>query len=317
MKEPWFWRDQSMAARTMRALLTPVSALYDAGQKTRAAMARPQGAGAPVICIGAASLGGAGKTPFALMLCEKLKTRGRNAHFATRGYGGAREGPLRVNETHSAGDVGDEALLLASAAPAFVAKNRLAGVRAAAADADLVIMDDGFQNPTVRKNYSILLLSGSDIGASVFPAGPMREPLSRAIGRADAIVVTDDGKVANIDKPVFRATTRISESPAPQRVIAFSGIANPARFFKSLDEAGLTLVERIAFSDHHMYSPADLSTLKARAAKENAALITTEKDLVRLSPEMRSDILTLKIRTDLDDSDGLIDLILEKIGSKN
>ncbi|MEZ5915745.1 MAG: tetraacyldisaccharide 4'-kinase, partial [Parvularculaceae bacterium] len=130
MKEPWFWRDRSVSAQMARALLAPVSGLYDAGGRLRSALTKPHAAGVPVICIGAASIGGAGKTPFALMFAEKLRLRGKIAHFATRGYGGALTGPVRVNDNHCAEDVGDEALLLAAAAATFVAKDRLAGARA-------------------------------------------------------------------------------------------------------------------------------------------------------------------------------------------
>lgn len=316
MKEPWFWRDRSIAAKTVGAIMTPLAMLYDAGQRLRRALTRARSAGAPVICVGGASIGGAGKTPFAIMLCRKLRQRGVVAHFATRGFGGALAGPVRVNAAHEAKDVGDEALLLAVAAPTFVAKNRLYGVRAAASGADFVIMDDGFQNPTVKKDFSILLINQSDMedSARVFPAGRLREPLARAVARADAVIISGDGAIEAGGKPVFRASVRIIDPPAPRRALAFCGVANPARFFSSLEKAGMTLVDRLAFADHHPYSPADIAMLKKRAATENAALITTEKDFVRLPREARGDVMALKIETALDNADDLVGVIMKQFG---
>ncbi|MCB2099218.1 MAG: tetraacyldisaccharide 4'-kinase [Parvularculaceae bacterium] len=318
MKEPWFWRDNSMAASAVGVLLSPLSFLYDAGQRWRAATTRASRAGAPVICIGNASLGGTGKTPFALMLNALLKERGLVAHFATRGFGGALEGRVRVDETHTARDVGDEALLLARAAPTFVARNRLAGVRAAASGADIVIMDDGFQNPSVAKDFSILIVNSADhsAGRRVFPAGPMREPLKRAIARADALALNGDlgGHLDTAGKPLFRLATHIVDAPAPQKVIAFCGIANPARFFDSVDRAGMSMAGKIAFADHHPFTPGDIAMLRQRAKREHARLITTEKDFVRLPADARADVMTLEIAMTLDDPAGLVDLILTKIG---
>ena len=314
MKEPWFWRDASIAARLARAALAPLSFAYDAGQRLRRAIAPAGGADAPVICVGNASLGGVGKTPFALMLAAALKDRGLTAHFSSRGYGGALRGPVQVARDHRACDVGDEALLLAAAAPTWIAKDRLAGARAAAAGADVVIMDDGFQNPSVRKAVSLLVVDAADPGedARVFPAGPMREPLNRAIARADAIIQIGKGAVDPQGKPLFRAATRVAASPQTGRVLAFCGIGNPARFFASLESAGFEIAGRAAFADHHPYDGADLAMLRRRAAQLKARLVTTEKDFVRLSPDERRDIEILKIEMTLDDWPGLVDLILTK-----
>lgn len=317
MKEPWFWREQGLAARAAAAMMIPAALLYDGAQRLRAAIATPQDAGAPVICVGNASLGGTGKTPFALMLQRLLAERGVAAHFTSRGYGGALNGPVRVTPQHTADDVGDEPLLLAAAAPTWVAKSRIAGARAAAAGADVIIMDDGFQNPTAKKACAFLLVNAADTDGAgrIFPAGPMREPLARAIARADALIFTGDGDDA-LDAsgaPAFRARTTIEPGIPPQKCVAFCGIGNPHRFFADLEAAGFSLHATAAFPDHHFFSDADLSALRRKAKTEGAALITTEKDFVRLSPDARADVAVARLIMTIDDPQGLTALTLSKI----
>lgn len=318
MKEPWFWREQSLAARAAAAAMAPAALVYDCAQRLRAAIATPQDAGAPVICIGNATLGGTGKTPFALMLRRLLNERGVTVHFSSRGYGGALKGPLRVLPQHAAQDVGDEPLLLAAGAPTWVARNRAAGAVAASAGAGAIIMDDGFQNPTVKKDVSILLVDAGDPQGNgrVFPAGPMREPLARAMARADAVIVTGAGD-PTFDMggaPAFRAKTSIDPSVPPQKCVAFCGIANPDRFFDDLKAKGFALRATAAFADHHFFSDADLSALRRSAEKEDAILITTEKDFARLSAEARAGIAVARLVMTVDDPQRLAALTLSKIG---
>lgn len=317
-KEPWFWREKSLAANAAALAFAPAAFLYDIGQQARAAAARPQGVGAPVICVGNATLGGVGKTPFALALCRLLKERGVVSHFQSRGHGGSLEGPVRVADGHSAADVGDEALLLARAAPTIVAKNRRLGAAAAAAGADVVIMDDGLQNPTVVKDCAFLLVDAADPSGNgrVFPSGPLREPIARTFRRADAVVIIGDGAVpVSSDKPLFRARTMIEPQIEPQAVVAFCGIGRPERFFVALEAGGFRLADRIAFPDHHAFSPSELATLRARAKRAKAALITTEKDLVRLTGEAREGVAVATLTMRIDAPERLIDFALSKIGA--
>lgn len=319
MKEPWFWRDEGLVARAVAAAMAPAALFYDGAQRLRAALSRPASAGAPVICVGNATLGGVGKTPFALLLHSLLKTSGVDAHFVSRGHGGALRGPARVGPQHTDEEVGDEPLLLAAAAPTWIAKSRLEGVRAAAgAGAEAIIMDDGFQNPTIRKDAAILLIDVADPGGNgrVFPAGPLREPIARAAARADAVVLVGAGSPSpDLEgRPLFRVAADSNPTIAPQRVIAFCGIGRPTRFFESLEKKGFSLAARIAFPDHHRYRPAEISALRAKAKKEGAALIATEKDMARLAPEAREGIATAKLSMTLDDPDRLTRLILTKIG---
>lgn len=318
MKEPWFWRDEGLAARLATAAMTPAAILYDLGQRLRTAAASPQHVGAPVICIGNATLGGVGKTPLALMLQSMLKEHRVSACFVSRGYGGSLKGPLRVMPHHAAEDVGDEPLMLAAAAPTWIASNRAAGVRAASGDGDVVIMDDGFQNPTVRKDLSILMIDSDNPprNARIFPAGPMREPLTRAISRAGMIVVVGSGDppLDPIGRPVFRATSSIDLAIAPQRVLAFCGIANPHRFFKSLEAMGFQLTASIAFPDHHFFRDVELKDLRRKAEAAGAALITTEKDYVRLAADARGGIDVAKLKMSIDNAERFSSTVLAAVG---
>lgn len=319
MREPWFWREQGLAASAVAFALSPAAMLYDLGQRARAAMARPEKTRAPVICVGNVAVGGTGKTPFALMLHGLLKERGVHAHFQSRGHGGAQVGPLRVDALHTAYDVGDEPLLLSAAGPTWVAKNRRAGVHAASdAGADAIIMDDGFQNPTVAKAVSILLVSDADRTgkARPFPAGPLREPLARAVARADIVIATGDDAAPGETggKPLFRASTDISLPIAPQPVVAFCGIGRPERFFAALEAKGYSLAARVAFPDHHAFRPGDLAELRAGARKAGAALVTTQKDFVRLSDEEKSGVAVARLSMSVDRPHDLVQRILSATG---
>lgn len=320
MREPWFWRDTSLAARALSASLAPAAFVYDAAARWRAASGRAAAPPVPVICIGNATLGGTGKTPFALMLERLLRKAGVNAHFLTRGYGGALAGPVAVNASYDAGQVGDEALLLAAAAPTVVSRERIAGARAAAeAGAQAVIMDDGFQNPTIAKTLSFLLADGVDPfgNGRIFPAGPLREAPARALARADAIVLVTRGADRSSETPGLRADFRAWLEPAASvkgsRVVAFCGIARPQRFFETLEDAGANVIEAIAFADHHRFTDSEIVRLKKLASEKSAVLITTDKDFVRLSPAARDGVAALPVRMICDDPQKLTARALEAI----
>ncbi|MBB5519105.1 tetraacyldisaccharide 4'-kinase [Amphiplicatus metriothermophilus] len=316
MREPWFWRERTLAARAAAGLLAPAAALYDAGQRLRAARARPAKPPLPVFCVGAATLGGVGKTPFALLLAETLKRLGERPHFLTRGYGGGRAGPLQVDPSvHDARAVGDEALLLARAAPVWIARARPRGAAAAfLAGASALVMDDGFQNPSLEKTLSFLIVDAADPAGNgrIFPAGPLREPLARAAARADAIVIAGvepDGAGPSISdgegKPRFRVRLEPRERPAPRRALAFCGVGRPERFFALLETQGFELAARRPFPDHHPFTEAEIGALRREAKRLGAALVTTEKDFVRLPPAWREDVAVLPVAMRIDDPAGL------------
>ncbi|MEO0398097.1 MAG: tetraacyldisaccharide 4'-kinase [Pseudomonadota bacterium] len=289
--EPWFWREAGLAASLARALLTPAAIIYDAAQRARALATKPITADIPVICIGNATLGGVGKTPFAIALKQLLEPEVGPIAFLTRGYGGALRGPVRVETRATARDVGDEALLLARTGPTIVSKNRPEGARLAVSNgAQLIIMDDGFQNPTLAKDVTVLLKSETPpANASVFPAGPYREPSPRAEARADVVVT--------IGRDARLAPTQEALASAAQigPVLAFCGVGRPHRFAATLKEAGYDVHDFIEFPDHHPFTDQEIRTLKSKAEKTGVQLITTEKDSVRLSPDQRQNIAVLPV----------------------
>jgi tetraacyldisaccharide 4'-kinase len=292
MREPAFWwRSPGLAA----ALLTPLSACYGA-VAARSFRQRGRKAQVPVLCIGNLTLGGSGKTPTALAVARMLIGAGERPFFLTRGYGGKHPGPVRVDpEHHQAAVVGDEPLLLAELAPTIVARDRVAGAMLAVG-ASVIVMDDGFQNPSLVKDLSIVVIDGKrGIGnGRVFPAGPLRVPLAVQLERAHALLVVGASSGASVVTaaaaargiPVFHG--RIEPEPAAlaawagRRVLAFAGIGDPEKFFGTLAAAGIDAPVRESFPDHHRYTRTEAKALVARADREGLDLITTEKDLARL-----------------------------------
>jgi len=299
MRAPGFWQTGGL----LPALLAPASLCYAAGGWLRRQMAGPRAVAAPVICVGNLVAGGAGKTPVALALGERLRGHGCAVHFLSRGYGGRERGPLRVDpERHSASDVGDEPLLLARTAPTWIARDRAAGATAAVqAGAGIIVMDDGFQNHTLKKDLSLLVVDGGyGFGnGRVMPAGPLREPLAAGLGRADAVVLIGPdqcGVEATLTLPLMRAVLApIAAALAGRQVLAFAGIARPEKFFATLQGMGCRIAGVRAFPDHHPYSEGELAELIEEARRADAIPVTTEKDAVRLPPDFRPRIQTLPV----------------------
>ncbi len=294
MQAPRFWQHDGVLARLLAPLSRPVADL------TARRMAHPGWrAPVPVVCCGNVGVGGAGKTTLALDLGQRLVRRGARVAFLTRGYGGRAQAATRVSPGHGAGDVGDEALLLAAVAPTFVGADRAASARAAVqAGATVLVMDDGLQNPGLEKDLCLLVVDGvAGFGnGRVLPAGPLREPVAACAARCDAAVVIGQEHPAIRPQlpaglPVLRATLR-PEAPAlaGRRVLAFAGIGRPSKFFTTLAEAGAEIAGRRSFPDHHVYHPAELRRLRHRAAKLGAVLATTPKDAVRLPSGWREEV---------------------------
>jgi tetraacyldisaccharide 4'-kinase len=297
LDEPsWWYRDRPGGIATC---LAPVSALYGWAAATRYAFATPYRSRLPVICVGNFTAGGTGKTPLVMHLCERLRAGGHHPVALTRGYGGRHAGPHWVAPDDTADDVGDEALLLARAAPTLIARNRGAGARAAEQMSDpvsVLVMDDGLQNPSLAKDLSIVVIDGSrGLGNGlVMPAGPLRAPLAFQLGLAGAMVVNGGAAGDGIaewmrhrfDGPVLRSVTTVAGNVdwlRGQRVVAWAGIAAPARFFAMLEAHGAELAERVIFRDHQRLTPGDGERLVALAQRLQACLVSTEKDLARLA----------------------------------
>jgi tetraacyldisaccharide 4'-kinase len=328
MRDPSFWwRPAGIAS----SLLAPIAIPYGALARSRMAQAG-SAAGIPVICIGNPTVGGAGKTPTALAVAKLLRLAGRHPFFLSRGYGGDLPGPVRVDSRiHRARKVGDEALLLARVAPTIVARDRVAGAKAAReSGADVIVMDDGFQNPSLRKDLSILVVDGRrGIGnGRVFPAGPLRAPFADQLSCAQAVLVIGDSsgaeaivsaaKSANL--PLFRGRLAPDQKAlaalASQKVLAFAGIGNPEKFFATLAEAQIDVQARQAFPDHYRYQPADAAALLDRAEREGLSLVTTEKDAARLVGEPGMDDLakaasSLPVTLVVEQEKAFADLVVE------
>jgi tetraacyldisaccharide 4'-kinase len=318
MQAPDFW--QRDASILWPALLAPAAALYRLGYLVRARSSRPRRAAIPVICVGAVTVGGAGKTPLTFALARRLRQQGRKVHIVTRGYGGSERGPLLVDPgRHPASEVGDETLLLTLAAPTWLARDRTAGAHAAAqAGADLVLLDDGLQNPTIAKDFSILTIDGvAGFGnGRLLPAGPLREPVAAAATRCRfAVIIGKDeaGIASRLPAGLPRLQARIEPIQADalkgRRWFGFCGLGDPGKFRRTLDAIGLDLAGWHEFPDHHRYSERELTRLRADAARLKAGLLTTRKDWVRLKPDDRNGITALDIVLRFEDEAALDRLI--------
>jgi tetraacyldisaccharide 4'-kinase len=329
MHEPAFWwRPPGLRS----ALLAPAAAGYGATAARR--MGR-DGArlDMPVLCVGNFTLGGAGKTPTAIALAKMLADAGERVFCLSRGYGGSESGPKRVDETDNALVVGDEALLLARAAPTIVSRDRVAGARLAQRlGASVVLMDDGLQNPSLAKDLTIAAIDRRrGIGnGKVFPAGPLRAPLTAQLARIDALLAIGDGHgaddvaahVAARGLPVFHG--RLMPDPAAiaalkaRRVLAFAGVGDPDKFFSTAAAAGIDIAQQRAFPDHHRFTGEEAAALVMNAEHDGLALLTTEKDRARMSGEPLLDALAarvhvLPVRLEVEEKEALREIIMEKV----
>jgi len=294
MREPAFWyRPPSWKSR----LLGPLGALYGT-IAARRLQREGFDAGIPVFCIGNYHVGGAGKTPTVLALAKMLRDLDETPVVLSRGYGGRLQGPVMVDpERHVASDVGDEPLMLSQTAPVTVARDRIGGVALARSQrATVILMDDGFQNPAIAKDASLIVIDGDrGLGnGKVFPAGPLRASLSPQLDRTDALIVIGDGSAADKTaaavtargKPVLRGYLRVDAASvaelAGKRVLAFAGIGDPSRFFRTLRANRIEVVRERVFADHHAFSKSEIEALIAEAKCDALTLVTTEKDLARL-----------------------------------
>jgi tetraacyldisaccharide 4'-kinase len=321
MRAPDFWSERSLVSD----LLAPVGAIVNSIAWVRAQTASPEEIKVPVICVGNLVSGGAGKTPVALSLAKRLQEGGSEVHFLSRGYGGRIRGPHRVNQaSDNADDVGDEALLLARTAPTWVSANRAAGGRLAETNgAQIVLMDDGFQNFSLAKNLSVLVID-SEYGFGnkrVMPAGPLRESISCGCRRADlAVLLGGDNKnvrrAISEEMPVLTANIAVEQSFQGfegKPVVAFAGIGRPEKFFNTLRALDCNLVQSISFPDHYIYTTKEMISLRERAEKADAVLVTTEKDKIRLPHLLQHLVEEVPVRVVWDD-EKTMDTILSRVG---
>ena len=315
MRAPRFW----WHGGPVSLALAPLGWAWAAGAALRQTSGHAYRSRVPVVCVGNVVAGGAGKTPVAVSLARRLP----GAHFLSRGYGGSASGPLRVDPTrHDHALVGDEPLLLAEVAPCWVARDRGAGARAAARDgASCLVMDDGFQDPSIVKDLSLLVVDGS-VGfgnGRCIPAGPLREPVAAALARVQAVAILGEDRTGVGQRvrplPVLRGRLEPeSESAALAgvRVVAFAGIGRPEKFFETLRGMGAELIRTFAFSDHHPYSAVEVGHLIAAAEGGAATLVTTTKDFVRLPAHQRGHVAVLRVEVAWED-EAALDAVLAPV----
>jgi tetraacyldisaccharide 4'-kinase len=317
----------------MSLLLSPLAAIYGAVAAHRL-QRKGFDAGIPVFCVGNYHVGGAGKTPTVLALVALLRDLGEAPVVLSRGYGGRLRGPVMVEPSrHLAADVGDEPLMLARTVPVAVARERLDGLALAKSQgATVIVMDDGFQNPAIAKDASLIVIDAHrGLGNSwVFPAGPLRAPLPPQIERTDALIVVGEGdaaeavsaKIAAQDKPVLTARLKADDAALSslrgQRVLAFAGIGDPERFFRTLRSNGVEVAGQRAFADHHPFTQGEVEALVAEAKREALKLVTTEKDLARLGaggqlPPWAQGIVAFPVKLEFDSAINLRRFVSDRL----
>lgn len=305
---PSWWQNET--GRILPKYLSPLGKVYGAVVKARFRYTKQYESKLPVLCVGNFTQGGTGKTPISLKIASMMQAEGWDPTFLSRGYKGKLAGPILVDsEIHTAAEVGDEPLLLSRGAPTIVAKSRVEGIwLIEQRHNNFVIMDDGFQNPSVRKNISIIAIdSATGLGNHrIFPAGPLRAPLEFQLAHADAIVITG-GHATNLEdelkerynfkNPIISGRLRPSSDTSwvkEKPILAYAGIARPEKLFDSLVKAGGKVIRRIPFPDHHQFTTKDADHLTKLALADDLQLITTEKDLARIGDDKGHQLRALK-----------------------
>jgi tetraacyldisaccharide 4'-kinase len=327
MRTPKFWYNQKSSALSF--LLAPLGRVYGLTHNIIHKFTKPWQSPIPVICVGNLVAGGHGKTPAALSICNILKSNRKAVHFISRGYKGSLSGPLLVDpKIHTANEVGDEPLLLSEIAPTWISANREASIILAhKMGAEIIIMDDGFQNPSVKKDLSIIVVDG-EIGfgnGHLIPAGPLREDMATGLSRASAIIIIGEDKL-DLKSMLSNFTTHPPQDPlkvitaqlkpvanpqsiSKKKVLAFTGIGRPEKFFNTLAKMDCNIIRTKSFADHHQYTKKEIASLHKIARIDNAQLITTSKDYVRLTASQQKYIIAVPVILDWEDSSSLDGLL--------
>ena len=318
LKAPKFWylKKDTYLSKS----LYPFSLLFRLGTKLRNIINKEKISQLPIICVGNIVVGGAGKTPVALKIGKMLNKAGYNPHFVSKGYAGVEKNNTLIQDWHSPQSVGDESILLSEVAPTWIGINRYESFKLAKnKGADCIIMDDGFQNPSIKKDFSIIVINGEqEFGnKKVMPSGPLRESINRGLSRTNLIIVI--GEISNElnDKipshiPVINASFVINNENKifrNQKITAFAGIAYPEKFFNSLKNQGAKIVKEMIYPDHHIFDENDLLLLAEMANKTKSILVTTKKDYVRIPKTFRSLVNTLEGEIEFKDEKLLLEII--------
>lgn len=329
MRPPGFWRRPPANPGWQARALAPLGAAYAAATAARIARPPDFSPDIPVLCVGNLEAGGAGKTPAAIALAQRLQARGATPAMVSRGHGGSLKGPVEVDpKIHAHAEVGDEPLLLGAFARTWIGRDRAAAARlAAASGADAIVMDDGFQNPSVRKDLSLVVADAANGfgNGRCMPAGPLREPPQAGLARADLVLAVGTQAAQRgfaeswggmVRVPLLAGRLEPLETGMAwrgMRALAFAGIGRPEKFFATLQALGAEVVRACPLDDHQRLSRALMARLDAEAAALDAQLVTTEKDAVRLPAEFRQKVVTLPVRLVLDDWSS-IDAAISRLG---
>ena len=304
MKAPQFWKQKDSK---LAKILNPIGFFYGWSVARRFKKAHPYQANIPVICVGNLSVGGTGKTPVCLALGSMLKEMNIPFYFLNHGYKSKQQGILVNPKRMTALETGDEAQLLAELAPTIVDRHRARGAQLAQKrGAKALIMDDGFQDPSLIKSLSFLVVDGrTGFGnGRLIPAGPLREPIAKGLARADAVIIAgaDDSNTADLikkiapDMPVFNGhfepDAETINALQGKEVLAFAGIGNPDKFFNMLTGSGIPVARAMPFPDHYFYTRFDVEQLLAEAGGKT--IVTTTKDYVKIPQDMRSRITVIR-----------------------
>ena len=319
MGAPKFW---SKSDGFLVKLLKPFGAVYAWSVARRLRRKKPYHAPMPVICVGNIFVGGVGKTPVCLALGHLMHEKGKSFYYLNHGYKADKQNVLVDKQAHTAMDVGDEALLLNEIAPTVVSKNRAKGAKLAEQwGAKALIMDDGFQNPTLYKDFSFVVVDGKKGFGNelVLPAGPLREPALVGLKRANAIILVGEDTWGvrfflernQIDLPILTGHFELDETVVSmfrgQKVFAFAGLGNPDKFYQSLKDRGIQVVGTQNFPDHYYYTRFDLEAIKREA--KGCPLMTTEKDGVKIPKDIRQNIVVMPGQFIFDDQDKVWQLL--------
>lgn len=304
MKTPDFWANEG-GKRWLSDALLPLAGIYQLGYRLHRLLQRPLPLPVPVMCVGNLTAGGAGKTPTVIAIGRYLQERGVRVHILSRGYGGDTGAPRYVTPDDDPATTGDEPLVIARHLPCWVGHDRRASaMNAIEAGAELLLLDDGFQRRQFVYDRAMLVVDGpyGTGNGRLFPAGPLRESWRYGIKRADAVLVIGDDRHGVANRMPASVTMvhgtlipQIPDALQGKRLLAFCGIGRPAKFTETLEGAGLHVVDSVAFADHHIFRDEELSALLRQAQLQDAMLVTTEKDWVRLSPDWRTQIAYVPI----------------------
>ena len=325
LKAPKFWYQKKDTY--LSNSFYPLSLLFRFGTKIRNLVSTKQNTKLPIICVGNIVVGGAGKTPVALKIGKLLIKAGYNPHFISRGYSGTIKSSTLVQSWHSAKSVGDESILLSEIAPTWIGGDRINSANLAHQNgSDCLILDDGFQNPNIQKDFSIIVINATqEFGNKrVMPSGPLRESIKRGLSRTHLVIVIGNTsekikKTIPVNIPIIEAKFQINKENKifkGQNITAFAGIAYPEKFFQSLEEQGAKIVKKLSYPDHYIYNENDLLSLAEIANKTKSILVSTKKDYIRIPKSYRSLINTLEGEIIFNDEDSLVKMLSKVIENK-